>query len=69
MIYKFKDQNNDTSLEVEAVREKAQITFFGKTEDNGIDLNLEELQKLINALNTVAAEIRDHKERIQKDYQ
>lgn len=67
MIYKFKDQNNDTSLEVEAVREKAQITFFGKTEDNGIDLDLEELQKLINALNTVAAEIRAFKQEINTE--
>lgn len=68
MIYKFKDQNNDTSLEVEAVREKAQITFFGKTEDNGIDLDLEELMLLIRALNEVAAEIRETKEKINKEF-
>lgn len=61
MTYKFKDLEHETSLEVEAVREKAQITVFGKNEDNGLDLNLEELEKLINALNEVRQEILHYK--------
>lgn len=68
MIYKFKDEKQETSMEVEAVRETAQITFHGPSEDSGLDFCAEELQKLINALQAVAAEIKEHKEKIERNY-
>lgn len=67
MIYKFKDDQHNTSMEVEAVREKLQITVCGENEDLGIDLDLEETEKLIEALNTIRQQMLQYKKRVETE--